>query len=301
MRVLKSKPGSWSATSCSHLGRLPEASGSLDRSTVYRWKFSVKNRRGQKNMLSAALLAILSEVVDRVSSQVALTTLTYKSVFKRIPGDYGIERVPSREWIRFGGFSCKQPGGNSLTQHLEEKQTENLTALRQKLEFAMEAHNVGPDRVVNIEEMSVRLLPTSYFGWSTKGEKSAQLQSSEAVVTGTVAVPMAEETEGWLQVIFQGKTHSVIPEIDEVTLGDRVQLTCAESHWQTAVSLRAFVLWLDSIMNTPPSLRDWILLMDLAASPQQGVAFAGAHSRALPSPSEAKSPSPATSSSSQLR
>ena len=31
--------------------------------------------------------------------------------------------------------------------------------------------------------------------------------------------------------------------------------------------LQAFVLWLDSFMNTPPSLpRDWILLMDLATS-----------------------------------
>ena len=40
---------------------------------------------------------------------------------------------------------------------------------------------------------------------------SRQLQSGKAVVTATVAVPMAEETGAWLQVIFQGTTHSLIP------------------------------------------------------------------------------------------
>ena len=104
-----------------------------------------------------------------------------------------------------GGYSYEKPGGNSLTQHPEEKQMENLTALRQKLVFTMEAHNVGPDRVVNIDETTVRLLPTSSFGWSTKGEKSAQLQSGKAVVTATVAVPMAEETPALVASHFSRK------------------------------------------------------------------------------------------------
>ena len=135
----------------------------------------------------------------------------------------------------------QEAGGNSLTQHPVEKQMKNLTALRQKLVFTMEAHTVGPDRAVNIDETAVRLLPTSSFGWSTEGEKSAQLQSGTAVVTATVAVTMAEETPAWLQVFFEGKTHSVIP---EATL-DRLQFACFTSpqeqrrngsHWTDACS-----------------------------------------------------------------
>ena len=103
---------------------------------------------------------------------------------------------------------------------------ENLTALRQKLVFTMEARNVGSDRVVNIDETAVRAFAAHIFLWVVdQREKFTQLQSGKAVVTATVAVPMAEETPAWLQVIFQGKTHSVIPKIDEATLGDRVQLT----------------------------------------------------------------------------
>ena len=250
---------------------LPEALAALDRSTVYRWGSLPTARRGRPKELSSAHLTLLAEVVERIGAQLPATTLTYQFVFKRVLDEHRVGWVPSRSWIRsfrrMGGWSYNKPGGCSLTNHPVERQTANLRVMRCKLVYAMTEHNVSMDRVINLDETAVRLLPTASYGWSVKGQKPVQLQSGKSVTTGTVALAMDEQTPAWLQVIFQGKTSAVLPDVRPEVLSDRVQMAFTPSHWQTTESLQAFVLWLDSLMHSPPFLpTSWILVMDLASS-----------------------------------
>ena len=71
------------------------------------------------------------------------------------------------------------------------KQTQGVTSeddiadatddLREKICWFMRQHNVPPDRVWNIDETALKMLGSSKRGWSSRGQKSEQIQNDKNV------------------------------------------------------------------------------------------------------------------------
>ena len=77
----------------------------------------------------------------------------------------------------------------------------------------MSTHAISADRVVNIDEMSCRLLPVHQIGWGRRGVKHARLQgNTREATTFTVAFSMGRGALGMLvQIVHAGKTDAVLP------------------------------------------------------------------------------------------
>ena len=80
------------------------------------------------------------------------------------------------------------------------------------------------------------MIPVSATGWSVKGEKTEQVQASEANITAALAVAMLQGPS-LCQLIFGGKTGAVLPQEP------------VESHWQSTDSMFSFVQFLEKLLN----------------------------------------------------
>ena len=77
----------------------------------------------------------------------------------------------------------------------------------------MDKHAASADLVVNIDEMSCRLLPVHQIGWGRRGVKQAQLQgNAKEATTFTVAFSMDRgPLDTLVQIVHAGKTDAVLP------------------------------------------------------------------------------------------
>ena len=84
----------------------------------------------------------------------------------------------------------------------------------QRLKIAWLAHTWGipPTRILNLDETSLRLLPSSDFGWSVRNERAKHLVDGKRQVTCTLAMTMEPSSFGiHAELIYAGKTPRVQP------------------------------------------------------------------------------------------
>ena len=111
---------------------------------------------------------------------------------------------------------------------------------RLKIVFIRHREDITADRVVNIDQTSVRILPTSTRGWKPKGSgsNSRWAVDTKRVVTAVLAVFMERE-DIFPQLIYIGKTKAVLL---TGPVPDIMTLTYTENHWSTTDSMLELVL-----------------------------------------------------------
>ena len=200
---------------------------------------------------------MLADTAKRLAGQVALTAPTYQKAFSRQLRGQGTNCVPSKSWVRAflkaGGLSYKKPGSNThstFTSRPGFLEVEFDSQVDVDHEYAA---GVPEDRVYNLDETALALLPARSFGWSAAGNKSQQLQPGRALITASLAVPMALEAPIMLQLILKGKTAASLPK--PTTVGAHF----AMSHF--AMSHRELINYLPDhirIVYIPPQTTSYL-------------------------------------------
>ena len=130
----------------------------------------------------------------------------------------GLDMHPSKSWekrlLRSMRLSFKKPTNCVKELHSPALQEANTHRLFIKLCRLMDKHAVTPDRVVNIDETSCRLLLVHQIGWGRRSVKQAQLQGNiEEATTFTVAFSKDRGALDMLvQIVQAGKTDAFLPE-----------------------------------------------------------------------------------------
>eukprot|EP00971_Amphidinium_carterae_P304853 6058035-Amphidinium_carterae.1 len=131
--------------------------------------------------------------------------------------------------------------------------------LLEKMVWMMDHAGIGPDRVVNIDDTALQMLPFAGRGWSSSAEKVKHIMKDKDFITCTFALPMMP-AKILTSSVFKGCTKQYLPSTD---LLDGLSVGLSDTHWQTTETLLDFIKAIDSRMN-PGFQRAWLLLMDVA-------------------------------------
>lgn len=247
---------------------VPEHLAEVHYATPFRWKRGPKpeNHAGRPPILSAAEVTMLTEVAATVCQYIPVGVETLGAIFAVALREQGHTWHPSasfmKDFLRTMGLSYKRPGGPLAAHMGADERVDSQANLREKLSYTMKQHNIDPSRVYNLDETSLRLLPTHSYGWSVRGQKAIQYGDQKSAITATIAMPM-EPGPVFGQLIFQGKTTKVEPALEEEP--ERVLLDHSQSHWQTTDTLFRFVSWLDGRINAATPGQPWCLMLDCAS------------------------------------
>jgi hypothetical protein len=119
---------------------------------------------------------------------------------------------------------------------------------------------VSLDRVWNVDETAVRLLPLNDRGWSQSGQRAHFVSDKKRLVTVTLACCMAGGPM-LSQVIFKGLTARSLP---QTPLPFGMEATVTENHWIDIPSMRKLLLQMDAHLNPHQERAKWLLLLDVA-------------------------------------
>ena len=219
-------------------------------------------------MLTPADTTRLSEHIMKVTDVLCLSAVTVHGLVLEWLDAEGLDVRPGYEWVRrlLHGMrlSFKKPAKCLKELHSPALQEANTHRLFIKLCWLMDKHAVSADRVVNIDEVSCRLLPVDQIGWSRRGVKQAQLQgNAKEATTFTIAFSMDRGPLDMLvQIVHAGKTDAVLP---EQPWPERTHHVTSENGWATTTTLLQLAAKLDDVMNPGREGQSWILLWDMAS------------------------------------
>jgi len=182
-----------------------------------------------------------------------------------------IKETVSRQWVRRllhdMGYSFKKTtiASKDIDPSDLVKFRDNLN---RKIRWVMNEYSIPWTRVINLDQTSVRLLPTSDFSWSPCGEKKA-LPADKLTQTTVVLAVGTEVGTLMTQIIFTGKTPRVLtcapaPEDCEVTH--------THNHWSSAETMQLLLKQIDAKLNADTPQKPWLCLLDLC-SVHTSVAF----------------------------
>ena len=109
--------------------------------------------------------------------------------------------------------------------------------------FLCDRFGISQDRVWNLDETAVRMVPAGERGW-TKRAESAPVFASRAFVTVTLAANMRGGI--WTQSVYEGKTDRVRP---HGPLFPRQLVSHSPTHWITQEALLDMIDAIDTDMN----------------------------------------------------
>ena len=162
----------------------------------------------------------------------------------------------SHRFLLSMGLSYKSSTGQSTCMHTPQQKETNIRLLKLRLCWSRHEHSVPPNRVFNIDETALRLLPLPTRSWQRAGERPVVL-SHRAFTTCTLvcsadpAVPLAA------QLMFEGKTDRVLP----VTAAKENRHVCRnEKHWASQETVFTFLQYITN--GCAP--HDCIVILDMA-------------------------------------
>ena len=133
-------------------------------------------------------------------------------------------------------------------------------------------HRVPDDRVWNADQTSVRMVPTSEYGWGRRGpHMGACIGDTRRQVTITLCACMVQRAL-LCQIIFTGTTKASLPPgpLSTTTATpvrqypDGLTATCTHNHWATTPSIMSLLQQMDAHINADTPEQMWILVLDVA-------------------------------------
>jgi hypothetical protein len=131
-----------------------------------------------------------------------------------------------------------------------------------KIVFIRHRNDISADRVTNIDQTSVRVLPTGKQGWRARGTNPKWAVDSKRQLTVVLACFM-ERPEVYAQIVFKGKTAACHP---AGLVPDELLFSHTENHWSSAETMYELVAFLDGKVNADAddAERPWCMSLDVA-------------------------------------
>ena len=247
----------------------PQIFGHVHFSTYRRWKDRPRTNysSGRRKRLSPLQESSLSALAFSLSKQDVPYTLEMFVTLARKK----LSLKVSRSWcyrflkgLRLRWKSMKQ-GGAAKT--FSESETQHLQyMLSAKMWWLAHQKGVAPDRLFNMDETSLSLLPLAAKGWKPAGQEkhkdeadeSVTVPNDKAAITCSLVLGFGEGSLAFAQLIYTGKTaasHPVAPSPAHILVDH------TDTHWQSAETLLRLLGWLEQQIG---SAEPWGLLLDVA-------------------------------------
>eukprot|EP00971_Amphidinium_carterae_P078795 1558998-Amphidinium_carterae.3 len=206
-----------------HKGRPSKETLWKDLLSKLRWQEELaksdKKPLGRKPILNAAQITVLTDLVGGEGMQ---------AVIAKQLSEWG---VPWHQAFR---------GQGSKAEVVPVAAAVDLQRnLLEKMVWMIDHAGIGPDRIVNIDEIVLQMLPSAGRGWSSSAEKVKHIMKDKDFITRTLALPMMPG-KILISLVFKGRTKQSLPSVD-----------------------LDFINAIDSGMN-PGIQHAWLLLMDVA-------------------------------------
>ena len=193
---------------------VPELFGPLSPDTFRRWHDSGARDLGGRPPVELPPFALsrLANLTHAVAARLSLSVPTWQHVYRRVLRELDIEFEPSRRRTR--QFLCslqlswKLAATCTRNRPSEADIARERKLLQLRVIFLCDRFKISQDRIWNLDETAVRMVPTGERGWTKKAE-SAHVFASRAFVTVTLAANMRGGM--WTQIVYEEKTDRVHP------------------------------------------------------------------------------------------
>jgi hypothetical protein len=246
----------------------PEIYGEIHPATPARWKRPAEKaaqteKDWEQRAISHGALLRLMEVARKLTDQLSLSASVIRQIFMAELVLLGEPRPLSVSWVKklLNEMNYSYKGtALGIAPRLSLAEVEDAQGnLRLKIAWLQKHHAIPWDRVWNMDETAVKLLPSNTKGWSEVGKQAKAVGDTHTNITVTV---MHGTMPGDLlgQLIFKGKTSRSLPAADH---GDSIELTVTENHWcNTESTLRCIGIIDEKINKDTPQL-PWIIVLDV--------------------------------------
>ena len=240
----KPTPG-WTRVRCWREARAlcPQIFGHVHFSTYRRWKGRPKahytaGRRRRLSPLQEQSLRSLAMSLAKAQVPFSLdmfTALASKKLSLKVSRSWSYRFLRS---LRLRWKSTKQ--GSKAKQYTETEASRLQYQLSAKLWWLLDQKGVRPERLFNMDETSLALLPLSNHGWQEAGQQRYKSESDEAApvavpedkaaITCSLIVGFGAGAPAYAQLIYTGKTHGSHP---IAPVPENIMIDHTETHWQS--------------------------------------------------------------------
>ena len=246
---------------------VPDLFGPVAPDTFRRWHESgARNAGGRPSTeLPPFALSRFANLTHAVAARLSLSVPTWQHVYRRVLRELDIEFEPSSYWtrqfLRSLQLSWKLAATCSRRRPSEADIARERKLLQLRVIYLCDRFGISQDRVWNLDETAVRMVPAGERGW-TKRAESAHIFASRAFVTVTLAANMRGGM--WTQIVCEGKTDRVHL---HGPLFPRQLVSHSPTHWITQEALLDTIDAIDADMH--PRAGDaeqtpWLLVLDCA-------------------------------------
>ena len=198
-----------------------------------------------------------------IAARLNLSVPTWHHVYRRVLRELDIEFEPSRRWTRqfLQSLQLSWKLAATSTRPSEAHTTRERNLLQLRVIYLRDRFGISQDRIWDLDETAVRMVPSGERGWTQKAE-SACVFASRASVTVTLGANMRGGM--WTQFVFEGKSDRVQP---HGPLCPRQLVSHSPTHWITQEALLDMIDAIDADMHAragDAELTPWLLLFDCA-------------------------------------
>ena len=245
---------------------VPELLGPLSPDTFRRWHDSGARDLGGRPPVELPPFALsrLANLSHAVAARLSLSVPTWQHVYRRVLRELDIEFEPSRRWTRQFLCSLQLSWKLSATCTRSRPSEADIAGERELLQlrviYLCVRFGISQDRIWNLDETAVRIVPTGERGW-TKRAEPAHVFASRAFVTVTLAANMRSGM--WAQNVHEGKSGRV----HHGPAFLRQLVSHSPTHWITQEALLDMIDAIDADMHARPGdaeLTPWLLVLDCA-------------------------------------
>ena len=246
---------------------VPELFGPVAPDTFRRWHDSgAPDHRGRPPVdLPPFALSRLANLTHAVAARLSLSVSTWQHVYRRVLRELDIEFEPSSQWtrkfLRSLQLSWKLAATCTRNRPSEADIARERKLLQLRVIYLCDRYKISQDRIWNLDETAVRIIPAGERGWSKRAE-AAHVFASRAFVTVTLAANMRGGM--WTQIVYEGKSGRVHPHGPAFP---RQLVSHSPTHWITQEALLDMIDAIDADMHARPGdaeLTPWLLVLDCA-------------------------------------
>ena len=243
----------------------PELYADIHPSTPARWQRPAQeaapsNQCWVQQAISPGALLRLCEVVKKLTAQLSLSASVIRQILVK---ELEILKEPRpglsvtwvKKFLQETNYSYKHSALGTAARLSYDEIQDAQGNLRLKVAWLQKHHRIPWNRVWNMDETAVKLLPTYKKGWSLVRDSSKTLGDTHTNVTATV---MHGTMPGDLlvQIIFRGKTCRSLPA--DTGHSESIQLTMTENHWCTTESVLSCIAMIDEKINKETPKQPWV-------------------------------------------
>jgi hypothetical protein len=243
----------------------PELFLHVHKDTPQRW-VNPESQRPCVSSLSSVALTKLADIARATSLVVPVNATVYRHIFQEQLQDMNIEYDLPLHWVRSFLHSINLTWGSSGGSMKKQEDLDSVGDAREnfrlKIVFIRHRYDISADRVVNIDQTSVRVLPTATKGWKAAGTNPRWAVDTKRQLT-VVLVCFMERDDVYAQMVFAGKTAGVLP---AGAVPESMTLTYTENHWSSTKTMLELAAFVDGKINATAddAERPWVMGLDVA-------------------------------------